>query len=119
MLLKLSLELYHDAGAQIHRPSRFENMWHNHPGFDQLLHKWWEEEPQKTEPAHKPRHPCEKLKNWSKDFNKGRLERKKVIYSRIDRLDLREEESGLSPSEHEERCSLKAELLQDEVYWKR
>ncbi|XP_073107327.1 uncharacterized protein [Elaeis guineensis] len=108
------------------RPFRFENLWYSHSGFDQLIQTWWEGEPQKNEPAHnmvaKLRHLRQKLKSWSKEFNQRRLERKKFIDSRIDQLDLREEDLGLSSSERDERCSLKAELesflLQDETYWK-
>ncbi|EXC19385.1 Dihydrolipoyllysine-residue acetyltransferase component 3 of pyruvate dehydrogenase complex [Morus notabilis] len=105
---------------------RFENMWLDHPSFRKECEIWWGNMNPVGWEGYKIMEKLkglkDKLKTWNKEsFGDTNLARSELL-GRIERLDSKEEESGLDNGDREERKFLRNRLeeiiFKDMVAWK-
>jgi len=107
-------------------PFRFENMWLEHEGFSDLISEWWGELQVQGFASYvvasKLKYLKEKLKVWNRvTFGDIRVKKLKLLDS-INLFDRKEESSGLSSEELEQRSAAKADWAKvctlEEISWR-
>lgn len=107
-------------------PFKFQNMWLLHPGFVDLMKRWWENIEANGLPSQrfqlKLKGIKDNLKTWNREVFGNIITRKKICLEKIQRWDLKEGEEGLEEDERLARKDTQKEyervLKMEEIMWR-